>query len=94
MFGVSVTSAAVMPWTSDRPLSETLTEPFLDALDPGGSAEEQTEQRVEAKFHALASPFAILDRAAPEIVPFVSSLAPLAEGERAVAAVPFALVVK
>ena len=64
---------------------------FLDALEPGGPPEERAEQRVEEKFRALASPFAILDRAAPEIVPFVSSLAPLSEAERAVVAVPFAI---
>lgn len=67
---------------------------FLDALEPGGAAEEKAEARVEEKLRALASPFAILDRAAPEIVPFVSSLAPLSEGERAVVSVPFAIVVK
>jgi protease IV len=67
---------------------------FLDALEPGGAAEERAEARVQERFNALASPFAILDRAAPEIVPFVSSVAPLAEGERAVVAVPFAIVVK
>jgi protease IV len=67
---------------------------FLDALDPGGSAEDASERRVEQKLQAIVSPFAILDRAAPEIVPFVSSLAPLAEGERAVVAVPFAITVR
>jgi protease-4 len=67
---------------------------FLDALEPGGAVEEKAGERVQEKMSALASPFAILDRAAPEIVPFVSSLAPLAEGERAVVAVPFAITVK
>jgi len=36
----------------------------------------------------------VLDRVAPEVVPFVTSLAPLAEHERAVVAVPFAMTVK
>lgn len=67
---------------------------FLDALEPGGSAEEKAEAHVQDKVDALVSPFAILDRAAPDIVPFVSSLAPLAERERAVVAVPFAITVR
>jgi protease-4 len=58
---------------------------LFDALEPGGA-----EERVRAN----ASPFAILDRAAPDVVPFVTSLAPLAEGERTAVAVPFALMVR
>jgi protease-4 len=59
---------------------------FLEALEPNGPIEERAQ--------ALASPLAMLDRLAPEIGPFVGSLAPLAEGERAVAAVPFAITVR
>jgi len=62
---------------------------LFDAFEPGGATEERLQTRV-----ALASPLATLDRLAPDVVPFVTSLAPLAEGERAVAAVPFALMVK
>ena len=58
---------------------------FLESLDPGGA-----EERVRA----TASPVDLLDRAAPDLVPFVTSLAPLASGERTAVAVPFALTVR
>jgi protease-4 len=61
---------------------------FIDALDPPGAAEEKVRAA------ARATPFETLERIAPELVPFVSSVAPLAEGERAVVAIPYALVVK
>ena len=61
---------------------------FLDALEPGGSVEEK------AKAIATPSAIAFLERAAPDLVPFVASVAPLAEGERAVVAMPFALTVR
>ncbi|HSO33782.1 MAG TPA: hypothetical protein VLT33_14715, partial [Labilithrix sp.] len=61
---------------------------FLDALEPGGQAESHVRSAVDA------SPMAIVERIAPELVPFVSSLAPLAEGERAVLAVPFSITVR
>lgn len=60
---------------------------FLDALDPKG-----TEERVRAE--AASSPFALLERVAPELLPFASSLAPLLEGEKTAVAVPFALTVR
>lgn len=62
---------------------------FLDALEPGGGA---SEEKVRAAIEP--SPLAVLERIAPTMVPFVSSLAPLAEGERAVVAVPFSLTVR
>ena len=55
---------------------------FLEALDPS-AAEER-----------IRSPLATIARIAPDIVPFVSSVAPLAEGERTAVAIPFALWVK
>jgi protease-4 len=60
---------------------------FLDALEPGGA---------EEKVKAATSPTAmsVLERLAPDLVPFVASVAPLAEGERTVVAMPFALTVK
>jgi protease-4 len=61
---------------------------FIDAIDPPGAAEE----RVRAA--AGTSPMATLDRVAPDLVPFVASVAPLAEGEHAVVAVPYALTVR
>jgi protease-4 len=61
---------------------------FIEALDPQGAAEE----KVRAATHA--TPYDVLDRVAPDLVPFVASVAPLAEGERAVVALPFALVVR
>ena len=61
---------------------------FLDALEPGGAAEGRMQSP------GLTSPMAIVERAAPDLVPFVASLAPLAEGERAVVAVPFSITVR
>ncbi len=60
---------------------------FLEALDPGG-----TEERVRAR--ATTTPLELLDRVAPDMVPFVSGLAPLVEGERTAVALPFALTVR
>ena len=62
---------------------------FLDALEPGGPAESRARAAVNDP-----SPIAIIERIAPELVPFVASLAPLAEGERAVLAVPFSITVR
>ncbi|MBX3185404.1 MAG: S49 family peptidase [Labilithrix sp.] len=61
---------------------------FLDALDPPGPAEERVRGAM------TPSAIAVLERLAPDLVPFVSSMAPLAEGERAVVAVPYSLTVK
>jgi hypothetical protein len=60
---------------------------LFDSLDPGG-----VEERARAR--AGTSPVDVLDRVAPDVVPFVTSLAPLAEGERTAVAVPFALTVR
>ncbi len=62
---------------------------FLDALEP--RAAEERAQKAAAR---ATSPMSILDRIAPEMVPFVTSVAPLAEGENAVVALPFAVVVR
>ena len=61
---------------------------FLDALDPGGPAESRARSALDP------SPIAIVERLAPDLVPFVASLAPLAEGEHAVLAVPFSITVR
>ncbi len=58
----------------------------FDLLDPGG-----TEEKVRA---STTSPIGMLDRIAPDVVPFATSLAPLAEGERTAVAMPFALTVR
>lgn len=65
---------------------------FLEALDPGGSG--NTEERVAASGAVSLSAIDVVDRIAPDLVPFVTSLAPLAEGERKVLAIPFALMVR
>jgi protease-4 len=64
---------------------------FLDALEPGGSG---SEGRVPQAAFGVPGPLAILERLAPDLVPFVASLAPLAEGERAVVALPFSITVR
>jgi protease IV len=61
---------------------------FLDALEPGGAAEGRVRSAVDV------SPMVLVERVAPDLVPFVASLAPLAEGERAVVAVPFSITVR
>jgi protease-4 len=61
---------------------------FLDALDPQGA----TEEKVRAA--TAPGPLDLLQRVAPELVTFATSLAPLAEGEHAVVALPFALTVR
>jgi protease-4 len=61
---------------------------FLDALEPGGSAEGRMQAAVSP------SPMTVLEHVAPDLVPFVASMAPLAEGERAVVAVPFSITVR
>jgi protease-4 len=62
---------------------------FLDALEPGGAAEGRGRGVVE-----LPSLMTLVDRLAPDLVPFVSSLSPLADGERQVVALPFSLSVR
>ena len=62
---------------------------FLDAL--GGGDVEAESPLGKAKLPALAD---VLERVAPDVVPFASALAPLAEGERHVTAVPFAVIVR
>jgi protease IV len=65
---------------------------FLEALDP--SMEDAEERASALKQEARTSAWAALEDAAPDLAPFAASLVPLAEGERSVAAVPFALVVR
>ena len=62
---------------------------FLDALEPGGAAEGRMQRRGRARRRST-----VLERLAPDLVPFVASMAPLAEGERAVVAVPFSITVR
>lgn len=61
---------------------------FLDVLEPGGAAEGHVKSAVDT------SPMSVVERVAPDLVPFVASLAPLTEGERAVVAVPFSIAVR
>jgi protease-4 len=58
---------------------------LFDGLDPGSA-----EEAVRAETSATRK----LQQIAPSMVPFVTSVAPLAEGERSVVAVPFALTVR
>jgi protease-4 len=66
---------------------------LLDGLDPSGG-EESARARLEAKLANGGSPLGALEKMAPELVPFATSMAPLLEGERSAAAVPFALIVR
>jgi protease-4 len=64
---------------------------LFDSLDPGG-ADEQARASVLAR--SEGAPSALLERAFPDLAPFVTGLAPLVEGERTAASVPFALMVR
>ena len=55
---------------------------FLESLDPTAATD------------AALAPAGVLRRVAPDLVPFVSGLAPLAEGERTVVSLPYALTVR
>jgi protease-4 len=58
---------------------------LFDSLDPGG---------VDEQVRTKGGPLALLDHTAPDVVPFVTSVAPLLEGERTTLAVPYALSVR
>jgi len=58
---------------------------LLESLDPGGA---------EERARASTTPLTMLERIAPDLVPFVTGLAPLVEGERTALALPFALTVR
>ncbi|MCL2777610.1 MAG: S49 family peptidase [Polyangiaceae bacterium] len=61
---------------------------LLEVLDPQSGAAEEVH-------HAVAfSPIHELERAEPEVARLLTSMAPLAEGERSVVAVPFVLTVR
>lgn len=51
-------------------------------------------EAIEERARASATPFALFERVAPDLVPFATGLAPLVEGERTAVAVPFALTVR
>src|SRR5690606_17451457 len=61
---------------------------LLDALEPGAA-----DERVRAVAPSVSG-VDLIDRVAPDLVPFVTSLAPLAERERVVTAMPFAMMVR
>ena len=74
---------------------------LFDGMDPTSADErgalsrtERAQLEVRGEASRAASPLATLERLAPDVVPFVTSLAPLVEGEKTVLAVPFALTVK
>lgn len=62
---------------------------LFDGLDPSGADEKMRGEATRA-----TSPITTLEKVAPDLVPFVTSLAPLTEGEKTVVAVPYALTVK
>jgi hypothetical protein len=66
---------------------------FLDALEEG---QDPTggDEKARALDAVRPSALELLEDAAPDVAPFVTSLLPLAEGERNVAAVPFAITVR
>jgi protease-4 len=67
---------------------------FLDALEPGGDGADDRARDAESRLRGGAQVLAMLEEAAPQVVPFAASLAPLVDGERVLAAVPFALWIR
>ena len=67
---------------------------FFDGLDPSSSEEEAVSARALAVSTRALSPLAVLAKTAPDVMPFVTSMAPLVEGEKTVVALPFALTVR
>lgn len=67
---------------------------LLEALGPQSSVEERLSERAGQVSAALPTAVSLLERTLPDLVPFVTSLAPLAQGERTVLAIPYALTVK
>ena len=66
---------------------------ILEALG-GGGGQDAEERAASMQAAAAPDPIEALGRIAPDLVPFVASMAPLADGERSLCALPFALVVK
>jgi protease-4 len=72
---------------------------LLEALEGGGGDDEASAAAAaavgrEAQRVAGLDPVGVLERVAPELVPFATSIAALGEGERALVALPFAVVVR
>jgi protease IV len=76
---------------------------LFDGFDPTGAEERASAsigsaRRAVAAAHRAELPVVsmidIVDRLAPDLVPFVTSLAPLAEGEHSALAIPFAMTVR
>ncbi|WP_394850395.1 signal peptide peptidase SppA [Pendulispora brunnea] len=64
----------------------------LEALGGGGGADEGGEESRAQRVTQVAK--SVLDQVAPDMVPFVSALAPLTGDEHQAAAMPYVLVVK
>jgi protease-4 len=69
---------------------------LLEALDNAAGDDDPESAAARLRTAELTAPSAagLADRLAPELVPFVSSLAALEEGEQALTALPYALIVR
>jgi protease-4 len=76
---------------------------FLDALEGSGGGQDSEERAGVASPAAAVKdardalgprPIDALERIAPDLVPFVTSLSPIESGERALCAVPYAIVLR
>jgi protease-4 len=72
---------------------------FLDVLDGAGGEDDADSARAPVGPIGAAAPFVAtpanaLDRFAPDLAPYVTSLAPLTEGERALVAIPYAVILR
>jgi protease-4 len=71
---------------------EGMTETLLESLLVGEGADQATLEAAALRFGERRH--AVLDRVAGELRPFISSLAPLADGELVLAALPFGVMVR
>ncbi len=70
------------------------TRGLLETITGGDGDSESSEQATTATMTGAARPVDLVREAAPDLLPFLTSLAPLADGERMLAAVPYAIVVR
>ena len=68
---------------------------FIDALEGSGGGSQDSEGRApDMRAFAGPRPIELLERVAPDLVPFATSMAPLEDGEHALCAIPFGLVIR
>lgn len=86
---------AKLPDTAHVAVINTSKGGLFDGLAGGSDdAKAATTMATVKSATSLRGPLDVIEKIAPDLLPFVTSLAPLGEGERSVVALPFALTVK